>query len=230
VYLVLEGDSAAHSDLELLGPGHPIVAAAAAASVEQARSVNFATFSVDSDLLEGDFVVLFTVMEATGYRPTSQLLPIALNLATLERADELGYDVMRAIAEGELRSSESPPPSQLREAVRLLMQARSELRNERQRDAESRNDQLVGDQIRAMESSYGLKTRRAEELLERMRREGKGERIQALYEGRIRTLAAREAERRRELERRRGVTVRITPITVAIVTARRRSPGDRTRR
>lgn len=221
VHLVLEGDSSSHSELELLGPGHPIVAAAAAAKTEEARQVTFASMALDSDRFGGEYVVLFTVMEATGYRPMSQMLPIALNLETLERSDEIGDEVMRAVAEGGLHTSGSSRSPQLVEAVRLLMQARSELRNERQREAEVRNDQLVGDQIRAMESSYGLKTRRAAELLARLRREGKSQKICALYEGRIRTLAAREAERRRELERRRGVTVRINPVAVGIVTARR---------
>ena len=225
LHLVLEGDSSAHSELELLGPGHPIVAAAAAAKTKEARGVTFACMAIDSDRYTGEYLVVFTVMEATGYRPTSQLVPIALNLETLERADDIGDEVMRAIAEGELRPSPPSRPQQLREALRLLLQARSELRSERQRDAEVRNDQLVGDQIRAMESSYALKTRRAAELLDRMRREGKSEKICALYEGRIRTLAARETERRRELEGRRGVAVRINPVAVGIVTAHRSSSG-----
>jgi hypothetical protein len=150
------------------------------------------------------------------------LLPIAIDLRTFDRADAVGDEIMRSIAEGQLLESGRIQHAELQPAIRMLLAARGELRGERQREAELRNNQLVNDQIRAMESSYLLKTHRAEELLQRLRSEGKDPRICALYEGRIRTLAARESERRRMLQSRLGVTVRIDPIAVALVSARRR--------
>lgn len=216
IYCALDPLDSLDGDRELLGPTHPLVVTAARTAAKRLDRSRFGYLSIPSASFGGRFLVLFLVVKTTGYRPALESMPIAVSIDTLQETNGVGDEVLRALAEGQLRQG-AAENADLEPALLALAETRRELVDRLQREREARNDAQVRAQIEAISDSFRLKQERARATLEKLRREGKGRAIRAMYEGRIANLEHRMAERQAELSSRLGVTVTADPVAVAVV-------------
>ncbi len=221
IEVTFSNEDASRNGTELISLRHPVVRAAVAHLAERPAGVKrFASLAVPG--LPTDrpgYVVGIFLAAATGLRPTLELWPIAVDLATGEVGDGPGFALLAAIADGTVEDGPDLPDEQLlhQRLDAALAEMRSDL-DRRQEQKRLENDALVDSQLATRSSGLRHQIRRAEAMLEQLVRDRRAQSMQRLRQGQIRNLEQRLADLPTELERRRELAITSQPVALAVVT------------
>src|SRR5690606_6229605 len=92
------------------------------------------------------------------------------------------------------------------------------------------NTALVEGRIRAQESSLDIQLRKTEDMIERLRADGRDGSIIRLHQGRIRNLREMRHQVRGELTRHLDLGVTLSPVAAVLIARGARTPSPGTRR
>ncbi|WP_182885189.1 helicase-related protein [Microbispora sp. H10885] len=212
-----EPETASKYDIELLSARHPLVKLTLAVLQEEDLALpRFGSVTVPGLPQGGRYLMTVDLAESGGLRPQLELWITAVDLDTYEVQPDAGEALLTALAEGTLGDGDSIVPkdgllhvwhsAQNHVAARLL---------DTERTRRQENQALVEGRIRAHESTIDLQIQKTQELLARISEAG----IRRLHEGRLRNLRANRQAIRDRLSARKALSISLTPVAVALVTA-----------
>lgn len=211
--VTFSAERAMESSAVFLNLGHPLVRAAGihmADHHELKARVGYVRIA-SSDT--GPFVTLLSLVTVNGIRPQVELRTPTINLATGERADHVGSQLLAAHARGELRDAPPIMGIQRHHAVELE-RAMEDSREEIEIRYRSLNDAMIEGRRLTLQRTYASKIQRAESTLAAVRRDGRAESIQRLHRGRIANLQNTLGIELDRLEEARAFAVTWRPIAL----------------
>lgn len=221
IEVTFSNEDASRTGTELISLRHPVVRAAVAHLAQRPAGVErFASLSVPGLPADGSgHLVGIFLAAATGLRPTLELWPVAVDLATGAMSEEPGFALLAAVANGAVGDGPDLPDDQLlHDRLDIaLARMRGDL-DRRQEQKRRENDALVDSQLATRSAGLRHQIRRAEGVLEQLIRDRRAESVQRLRRGQIRNLEQRLAELPGELERRRELAITSQPVALAVVT------------
>lgn len=217
IFVTFDPDVAGRTSAEFVTARHPLVSAAVAMLAESREAMpRFGTIAVPSAEQHGRFLVLFGLLETTGVRPSVELVSSAVRLDDFSIIEGVGDLVLGALAEGTWRDGASADLASCRRALSIAFDHLVALRARVEAQRASQNESLVDQQQATKAASFDFKIRRAEQTLQKLRAEGRDQRVQRLHAGRISNLRQQREAALAELERRRGLAVSVQPVAVAV--------------
>lgn len=232
VSCTFDPEEASAGALELLSARHPMVKLALEVLGEEDLALpRFGSVIVPGLPAGRRLLVSVDLATTSGLRPLIELWTTAVDLDTGELVTEAGDLLLTALAEGTLDDGPDDVPEAVPGAWRQAREYVSERRLRTERSRSQENEALVEARVQARESSLDIQIRKAEELIERLRADGRGDGIIRLHQGRIRNLRADRRLVAENMARHRRLGVRLTPVA-AVLTAgpEARTPGRGTRR
>lgn len=228
IEVTFSNEDASRTGTELISLRHPVVRTAVAHLAERPAGVKrFASLAVPGLPSHGaGHLVGIFLAASTGLRPTLELWPVAVDLATGEVSDDPGFAVLAAVADGTVVDGPPMPDDELlhRRLDAALATMRADL-DRRQEQKRAENDALVDSQLATRSAGLRHQISRAEGVLEQLVRDRRGEAVQRLRRGQIRNLQQRLADLPGELERRRELAMTSQPVALAVVTGSEESTG-----
>jgi hypothetical protein len=215
VEVTLSSEQASHWDVELLSTRHPLVRLAVDDLGQEVLDLRrFGRVALPGLPAGRSYLAAVYLAESTGLRPALELWGVAVDSASRHVSSEVGELLLSALAEGKLGETSQSPPDDLEELLALaddwMAMRQREVELQRRQD----NTALVEARLQSHRESIRLKIRRAEETLETVRVEGRGQSILRLHTGRIRHLRQRLAELDAEMEPKKLLTVTVQPVAV----------------
>ncbi|WP_328459432.1 DEAD/DEAH box helicase [Actinoplanes sp. NBC_00393] len=222
---------ASRSDAELLSARHPLVKLALEVlEGENLALPRFGVLAVPGLPAGRRYLVTFDLASTTGLRPSLELWATAIDLDTYRADDNIGDQVLTALADGQLSDGMQQTPTNLMRLWNLakdhLAQRHLAVENVRRQD----NAALVEGRIQAREASLDLQIDKTAALLRQLRADGRKANILRLHESRLRNLRARRADIRLELGARKELDIGLTAVAVALIESEARTPYPYTSR
>jgi superfamily II DNA or RNA helicase len=214
--VTLSAHTASVADLDLLSSRHPLVRLSLELLTEESLALRrFGVARVPGLSAGAAYLVTIDLAATTGLRPLLELWATATSMSTLDDHAEAGDALLTALADGTLQPSDSTVDTDALVGAWEVSAARAAARRvavERSRAEE--NESLVDGRIRAQLRSLDLKLARAAEVLDA----NLDPAVRRLHEGRVRALRRRRDEIPAELDRRRDLTLTLTPVAVVLLT------------
>lgn len=224
IEITFSNEDASRNGVELISLRHPVVRAAVKHYGKLPMGVQrFAAVSVPGLPDPGArYLTVLYLAETTGVRPSLELWPISVDLASGAVNDEAGYALLAAVADGDLADAEMPPLDSVEESLEritaLALQQQHNVEAERRRN----NDLLVDTRLATRRASIEFKIDRARQTLGLVRRDRRSESVIRMHEGTIRNLTDDLERVGEEMERRRQLSLNLTPVAVAVLESRDR--------
>jgi superfamily II DNA or RNA helicase len=171
------------------------------------------------DHLPGDYLYLLARATIRAAREQDALLPVIVNLQTLEALDEDASELClgRMVREG----TDAPQPSIDGEVLNGVYSVAESILVERfearRANAERVNQAFVDARLASVRESYRLKISRKQTLLDNARNRNQQPSYIRMLEGTIRNLTAEQQKRESEIEQLRSVTAEHAPIAAGIL-------------
>ena len=202
IQLCLDQEAARLQGADLLSASHVLVRAALKA--KRSRSTRFGAARIKSaNTVPGHYLVLVGIAKWNGLRPVAELWTAACDRSGQAAGDEIGAELLTALAEAELNPflSDQPrwSPGDVRECEDRL---RKKLAQEQQRRERDNAVQVEARRV-SLHDSHDRKIASLHERIESLKREGKTEAIR-LFESQVRSGERRLGEGERELRNRAG--------------------------
>ncbi|MFG2099908.1 DEAD/DEAH box helicase [Micromonospora echinaurantiaca] len=219
-------EAASKHDAELLSARHPLVKLALEVLDDETLDLRrFGSIAVPGLPPGKCYLVTIDLAETSGLRPLLELWATAIDLDTRQPDSTVGDAILTALAEGTLTDGRSAPPADPHELWRQAQEHLAHRHRDTERLRRQENAALVEGRIRAREGSLDLQIQKTQELLQRLRTEGRGATIVRLYEGRLRNLRARRAEIRHELAARKDLEISLSAVAVALIESAEPTPS-----
>ncbi|MEV5827326.1 helicase-related protein [Spirillospora sp. NPDC052242] len=226
-----EPAQAAREPMELLSARHPLVKLALEVLGEEDLALpRYGSVSVPGIRDGCHYLVKIDLAETSGLRPLVELWATAIDVETMQEEPDVGDLLLTALAEGTLGDGPSEPPSSLWQAWQRAREQASVRRVLTERSRTQENTALVEGRIRAKESSLDIQLRKTEDMINRLRTDGRDGSIIRLHQGRIRNLREKRHEVRRELTRLMDLGVTLSPVAAVLIARGARTPSPSTRR
>lgn len=219
VPVTFDNEEASRRSVDLISLRHPVVRAAVhhfdklPHGVKRFGSVRVPTLAGHPDR----YLVVLYLATTTGLRPSLELWPVSVDLATGALDDAVGFQLLSAVANGMLEDGAPVDPqavmSYLQAAERHALELQQRTEDERRRE----NEGMVDRRIATQSASYEDKIRRAEDTLAQVTREGLSASLQRLHRGRINNLSQHRTELIAKLEEGRQLAVTLQPVAVAVM-------------
>jgi hypothetical protein len=219
VPVTFDNEEASRRSVDLISLRHPVVRAAVhhfdklPHGVKRFGSVRVPTLAGHPDR----YLVVLYLATTTGLRPSLELWPVSVDLATGALDDAVGFQLLSAVANGMLEDGAPVDPqavmSYLQAAERHALELQQRTEDERRRE----NEGMVDRRIATQSASYEDKIRRAEVTLAQVTREGRNASLQRLHRGRINNLSQHRTELIAKLEEGRQLAVTLQPVAVAVM-------------
>lgn len=201
IHLCLDQETARRQGADLLSASHALVRAAL--KDKRGRTRYGAACLHSADVAPGHYLVLVGIATWSGLGPAAELWTAACDLAGQPVGDEVGAELLAALAEAELETAASKPPHWGREHVEacirqlLLKQAREQRRREQ--------DNAVHVEARrvSLHDSHERKVANLHKRIDPLRREGKDDAVR-LFESQLRNQERRLQEGEEDLQKRQG--------------------------
>ncbi|WP_146766671.1 DEAD/DEAH box helicase [Micromonospora noduli] len=223
-------EAASKYDVELLSGRHPLVKLALEVLNDETLALpRFGSMAVPALPAGKRYLVMLDLAETSGLRPLLELWATAIDLGTRRPNPEVGDLVLTALAEGRLRDGTPTPPDELSEVWRQAQEHLAVRHRDTERTRRQENAALVEGRILARQGSLDIQIQKTQELLARLRVDGRGPTIVRLYEGRLRNLRARRAEIRYELASRQELEISLTAVAIALIESAEPTPSPCTR-
>ena len=218
IEVTFSNEEASRTGVELLSLRHPVVRAAAKhfderpVGLKRCASVRLPGVDVSRRL-----VVVVYLARTTGLRPALELWPVAVDLATGEVDDEVGFALLAAVASGGLEDGAPFSPADIEMSLDLIQQHAVRLQMDVEADRRRSNAALVESRAATQRASFERKIARARQTLDLVRAERKGgAALERMHASRVANLELRLAELIGELELGRDLAVTLHPVAVAV--------------
>lgn len=224
IEITFSNDDASRNGVELISLRHPVVRAAVKHYGQLPMGVQrFAAVSVPGlpDHTARYLTVLY-LAETTGLRPSLELWPIAVDLATNEISQEAGYALLAAVADGDLVDAEMPPLDSVEACLERITAIALQQQHATEAERRRNNDLLVDTRLATRRASIEFKIARAEDTLRLVRRDRRSGSVIRMHEGTIRNLTDDLERVGEEMEQRRHLSLNLTPVAVAVLEPRER--------
>lgn len=215
--VVFDGELAGSSRREYVGVRHPLVRAAVQSiRTGEGPRVRCANVSVASAHVDQPALVLIYLMQTTGLRPRLELIPLAIEMITHARCDEVGFALMQALTSGSWKASRVQHPLKVQlDALDAAQRVMEEERHLAELFGLASNAALVDARVASQTAAVDIKVEQARATLANVA--GRDARLTRIYEGRIRNLTTRREGIRDELAGKRALAVSVRPVGLAIV-------------
>ena len=202
IQLCLDQETARLRGADLLSASHVLVRAALKA--KRGRHTRFGAARIKSaNIVAGHYLVLVGVAKWNGLRPAAELWTAACDRSGQAAGDEIGAELLTALAEAELDPflSDQPrwSPGHVHECEDRLRKKRAQEQQRRERD----NVVQVEARRVSLHDSHDRKIGSLRERIASLKREGKTEAIR-LFESQVRVQERRLREAEQELQNRAG--------------------------
>jgi hypothetical protein len=222
---------AAREPMELLSGRHPLIKLALEVLGEEDLALpRFGSVSIPGIRNGHRYLVKIDLAETSGLRPLIELWATAIDLATLQEEPDVGDLLLTALAEGTLGDGPPEPPDALWRAWQRAREQASARRVLTERSRTQENNALVEGGIRAKESSLDIQLRKTEDMIERLRANGRNDSIIRLHQGRIRNLREERDQIRGELARHLELGVMLSPVAAVLIAPAAHTPSLGTKR
>lgn len=167
----------------------------------------------------GDYLYLLVRATIRAAREQDALLPVVVNLQSLEALDEDAGELClgRMAGEGE----DTPPPQldagMLRAAYSAAESILADRFESRREDVERLNQAFVDARLASVRESYRLKISRKQALLEGARTRNQPASYIRMLDGTIRNLKAEQQKREAEIDQLRTVTAEHVPVATGVL-------------
>jgi len=217
--VTFDNEDASRRGVDLISLRHPLVRAAVRHLDDVPRGLRrFGAVRVET--LSGSaqrYLVVVYLARTTGLRPSLELWPMSVDLTTGTVNDDIGFDLLAAIANGTIQDGPAVDATSLLPYLDVVddhvlsVQLRTE--GERRRA----NEDLVARRIDTQVAIYEGRVRRAQETLDQVTRAGRDQNLRRLHKGRINNLNLRRVETVATLEQGRDLALTLQPIAVAVI-------------
>lgn len=205
--------------IELITARHPLIRLAVATLGEKAvRLQRFGTLCIDGLASQSRILARVDLVRSVGVRPLCELWVTTMDLETGASVEGLEEQFMVAVADGTLRNSNAPLPSNLHSAAKqlagILDDRHQNIRSERRQD----NSALVDARIESLLHSNQIKIDRTREQLSHQRMTSNSPNIIRMQEGRLRNLTRDRDEIRQKYEEKRHLTMSVEQMAIIYIT------------
>jgi hypothetical protein len=218
IQVTFDPETASRRDVELLSVRHPLLRLAVRVmAADDLDLKRFGRIAVPGLPAGRRYFVSADIAEYEGVRQKVELWLTAIDLADNSVAPSVSDVVMTALAEGRLVDSAAPVPADLESLADAVHRSVSAQWDHRSAAWKADNTALIDGRVAALQRSTQLQLDRANETLDKVRREGKDPRIVRLNEGRVRNLALQREQKTSDLEAKRSAAVSLLPIAYLLV-------------
>ncbi|MFZ0160910.1 MAG: helicase-related protein [Kineosporiaceae bacterium] len=216
--VTLSSDDASRTSAELLSVRHPLVKLAVEVLGEDPlRLRRFGSVQLPTAAVEERALVLISLVESTGLRPTLELWASAVGVRSRDQNEVVGDLLLDALAAGRLKDGDPAVPSNIDVLLRCAQDALHRRQMETERRWRTDNEALVDARIESRRQSVQIKIRRTVETLEKVRQAGRELQVQRIHEGRLRNLQQDLTQVDGELAAKRAMSVHVREVAVVLV-------------
>ena len=201
IQLCLHQETARSQAAELLSASHALVRAAL--KVKQAQTRYGSASLRSASVTPGHYLVLVGIANWNGLGRTAELWTSACDVTGQPTSDQVGVELLTALAEAELDAGSNEPLQWGREQVEVCMrQLLSRKVREQQRREQDNAVQAEARRI-SLHDSHKRKVGNLHKRIDALRREGKDDAVR-LFESQLRTQERRLQDAELELQKRQG--------------------------
>ena len=201
IQLCLHQETARSQGADLLSASHVLVRAAL--KVKQAQTRYGSASLRSTSVTPGHYLVLVGIANWNGLGRTAELWTSACDITGQPASDQVGAELLTALAEAELHAGSDEPTQWSREHVEVCMrQLLSRKTREQQRREQDNAVQVEARRI-SLHDSHRRKVGNLHTRIDALRREGKDDAVR-LFESQLRTQERRLQEAELELQKRQG--------------------------
>lgn len=217
--VTFDNEQASHHNIELISLRHPVVRAALKHFAGRPKGyLRFGSVRLANDQQTGNSrLVVIYMAQTTGLRPSLELWPVAVDLDSGEIDEESGFQLLAALARGDLRDGDPIVAERLGPHLRTIEDYAVRLQLQTEAERRRANEVLVDARIAAQRASFEHKINRAESTLAKVERERRSQSLQRLHRGHIQNLHQRAREAADSASSRRELALTIHPVAAAVV-------------
>jgi hypothetical protein len=217
--VTFDNEDASRRSVDLISLRHPVVRAAVRHLDGVPRGLRrFGSVRVPA--LAGSaerYLVVFYLARTTGLRPSLELWPMAVDLATGAVNDDVGFGLLAAVASGTIGDGAAVDPPALLPFLDVIDDHVLTVQLRTEKDRRRANEDLVARRIDTQAAIYDDRIRRAETTLDQVTRDGRDRNLQRLHRGRINNLSQKKREVVTKLEQGRELALTLQPVAVAVM-------------
>lgn len=218
IQLCLHQETARSQGADLLSASHVLVRAAL--KVKQAQTRYGSASLRSASVTPGNYLVLVGIANWNGLGRTAELWTSACDITGQPAGDQVGAELLTALAEAELDAGSNEPPQWGREQVEACMhQLLSRKAREQQRREQDNAVQVEARRV-SLHDSHRRKVGNLQKRIDALRREGKDDAVR-LFESQLRTQERRLQEAELELQKRRGGSLSLEHVALCSLEVRR---------
>ncbi|MEA2826788.1 MAG: hypothetical protein QOG43_1227 [Actinomycetota bacterium] len=217
--VTFDNEDASRRSVDLISIRHPIVRAAVRhlggvpRGLRRFGSVRVETMSGSLDR----YLVVVYLARTTGLRPSLELWPMAVDLRTGEVNDDIGFDLLAAVANGTIRDGASVDTNSLLPFINIVDDHVLAVQLQTEMERRRTNEDLVARRIDTQVAIFQDRVRRAETTLGRVTEKRMDQNLQRLHKGRINNLNQKRVEIVAKLEHGRALALTVAPVAVAVM-------------
>jgi hypothetical protein len=213
--VTFDNEEASKRSVDLISIRHPVVRAAVRhlggvpQGVRRFGSVRIETLSGSPDR----YLVVVFLARTTGLRPSLELWPMAVHLRTGEVDDDIGFDLLAAVANGTISDGPSIDANSLLPYLDIVDDHVLAVQLQTEKDRRRTNEDLIARRIDTQVAIYQDRVRRAQTTLSK----AVDQNLQRLHRGRINNLNQKRVEIVAKLEHGRALALTVAPVAVAVM-------------
>ncbi len=217
--VTFDNEEASRRSVDLISLRHPVVRAAVnhfdklPHGLKRFGSVRVTALAGRADR----YLVVLYLATTTGLRPSLELWPVSIDLASGAVDDAVGFSLLSAVANGTLEDGGPVEPHAMMPYLEAIERHAHHLQCRTEDERRRENEGMVDRRIATQTASYEGKISRAEATLAQVVRERRSASLQRLHRGRINNLSLRRDELIAKLEEGRQLAVTLHPVAVAVV-------------
>ena len=217
IHLCLHQETARRQGADLLRASHALVRAA----LKDKRGRNrYGAASLRSDAVApGPYLVLVGIATWSGLGPAAELWTAACDIAEEPASDDVGAELLTALAEAELEPAANEPPSWGRGHVGTCINQLLAKQAREQRRREQDNAAHVEARRVSRQDSHKRKVANLRSRIESLRQEGKKEAVQ-LFESQLCNQERRLQEAEHELQKRQSGSLSLEHVALCSIEVR----------
>ena len=217
LHLCLHQETARRQGADLLGASHALVRAALKA--KRGRTRYGAACMRSAAVAPGHYLVLVAVAAWNGLGPAAELWTAACDIAGQPVGDEVGAELLTALAEAELEATASEPPQWGREHAGACMHQLLVKQTREQRRREQDNAVHVEARRVSLHDSHQRKLANLHKRIDALRLEGKDDAVR-LFESQLGSQERRLQEAESDLQKRQGGSLSLEHIALCSLEVR----------
>ena len=218
IQLCLHQETARSQGADLLSASHALVRAAL--KVKQAQTRYGSASLRSASVTPGHYLVLVGIANWNGLGRTAELWTSACDITGQPASDQVGAELLTALAEAELDAGSDEPDQWGREQVEVCMRQLLSRKVQEQKRREQDNAVQVEARRISLHDSHRRKVGNLHKRIDALRREGKDDAVR-LFESQLRTQERRLQEAELELQKRQGGSLSLEHVALCSLEVRR---------